>query len=441
MPEVNLVNVDRTVKVFWSWQDDSPKKTNRQFIKSSLEEAIKSVQGAFEFEDAERPELDHDTKGVAGAAEIVPELMAKIAASAIFVADVTPIIETEGGKALPNPNVMVELGWSLHKPGPKRQIYVLNTADGWTIEGLPFDIRHRRVLTYSLSPTADNKTRERVHKGLTKALADAISINLSAHLEELAAETPVIGVKAIAEEPSLWAGAETGFRHQDSLGKDRWTEVTITAGPRAYLRIIPSGWKDRPPSVATIGRLHEQAPYQFSRYNSGDFGATKEGFVRYSITTERDQPRMTEDAVMYFEDTGEFWAIHGSCVWANASGEHLMDLTHVFKGWSTNLRRANWFLNQFGAFPTRRVEIGFTGFGDVRFPNGFKSGGQSARRDTLIFDRKGREWSEPEAQEAFLTEALARVFELFGHDRLPLTDAQRFLEANDPERRRRNPFE
>jgi hypothetical protein len=242
------------IESFWSWQDDSPKKTNRHFIKTALEEALKSIQGEFEFEDAERPELDHDTKGVAGAAEIVPELMAKIAASVIFVADVTPIVETESDKGLPNPNVMVELGWSLHKPGPKRQIYVLNRADGWTIEGLPFDIRHRRVLTYSLSPSSDNKTRDRVQKALTKALVDAISVKLSAHLEDVATETPIVGTEANAHEPSLWSGGENGFRHQDSFGKDRWTEVAITAGPRAYMRVIPSGWKDRQPSVAAIGR-------------------------------------------------------------------------------------------------------------------------------------------------------------------------------------------
>lgn len=98
------------MKVFWSWQDDSPGKVNRRFIKEALEEAVASIEGDYEAEDADRPELDHDTKGVAGAKEIVPTIMAKIAASAVFVADVTPIGKTSKGKALPNPNVMVELG-------------------------------------------------------------------------------------------------------------------------------------------------------------------------------------------------------------------------------------------------------------------------------------------------------------------------------------------
>src|SRR4051794_382769 len=109
--------------VFWSWQDDLPGKANRHFIKAALEAAVATLAGEFELEDADRPTLDHDTKGVPGAAEIVPVLMDKIANSAVFVADVTPVAKTADGKALPNANVMIELGWSLNKPGWARQIY------------------------------------------------------------------------------------------------------------------------------------------------------------------------------------------------------------------------------------------------------------------------------------------------------------------------------
>ncbi len=52
------------MKVFWSWQDDSPGKTNRHFIKEALEEAVASLEGEFELDDADRPALDHDTKEV-----------------------------------------------------------------------------------------------------------------------------------------------------------------------------------------------------------------------------------------------------------------------------------------------------------------------------------------------------------------------------------------
>lgn len=101
------------MKVFWSWQNDYQPKTNRHFIKSALEEATERAGDDLGLEDADRPEVDHDTKGEAGMVEITKAILRKIDESAVFVADVTPIGETGNGKALPNPNEMVELGWAL----------------------------------------------------------------------------------------------------------------------------------------------------------------------------------------------------------------------------------------------------------------------------------------------------------------------------------------
>ena len=49
-------------------------QSNRHFIKAALEVAVATLAGEYELEDADRSTLDHDTKGVAGAAEIVPSL-------------------------------------------------------------------------------------------------------------------------------------------------------------------------------------------------------------------------------------------------------------------------------------------------------------------------------------------------------------------------------
>jgi hypothetical protein len=430
------------MKVFWSWQDDSPGKANRQFIKEALEEAIKAIDGDFEFQDADRPSLDHDTKGVAGAKEIVPTIMTKIAASVVFVADVTPIAETDDGKALPNPNVMVELGWSLNKPGDGRQIYVLNTGGGWSIEGLPFDIRHRRVLTYSLTEADDKKTRDRALKLLTRDLTSAITANLTEHLDEKAQEMPAAGISAKEGEPSIWTGSETGFRHQDSFGNNHWTDVTIPDGPRAYLRVIPTAWKEGPPSVAQIGALGADiAPYARADYGSGDFGATREGYVRYWLSSQRDEPVASKNVSMYFEDTGEFWIIDGDCVVRQQpSNRRIVQLYEVFRGWSTALRRAHRVLDQYGALAARRIEVGFTGFDDVRFPGGWGEASQRpARRDAMRVDEIRRDWSEPAVREAFLVRALGGVFDLFGLDPLKSDAAAKFVRTNDPERPRDPP--
>ena len=428
--------------MFWSWQDDSPGKTNRHFIKAALEAAVGTLVGEYELEDADRPTLDHDTKGVPGAAEIVPVLMDKIANSAVFVADVTPVAKTNDGKALPNANVMIELGWSLNKPGWARQIYILNTASGYKPADLPFDIRSRRILTYALAESADGKAKESAKKALIGDLTAAIRTNLEQHLEEEAAARPIPGVPAKADEPSLWEDADHGFSHQDSFGQNHWTPVKIPSGPRAYLRVIPGGWKADAPDVNAIGSLDDSiAPYAPSHQSGGDFGVTKEGYVRYWISSTRDAPRESEDLTMYFEDTGEFWMITGSpIVTISGTNKRAVDLARVFQGWAAALRRANFILDHFGALPVRRVEVGFTGFDDVQFPGGwYQAARPPARRPELRFDSTLRGWSA-DAQEAFLIEALGKVFRLFGMSPLPQADATKFVANNDRERGRASPW-
>ena len=429
------------MKVFWSWQDDSPGNANRHFIREALAAAVAAIEGDYEAEDADRPELDHDTKGVAGALEIVPTLMSKIAASAVFVADVTPVGETAKGKALPNPNVMVELGWSLNKPGDGRQIYVLNTANGWKVEQLPFDIRHRRVLTYTLSDLADTKTRERVKKEMVKDLTSAIKAILNEHLDEKAQATPATGVGAKADEPSIWVGSEAGFKHMDSMRSDSWQEVAIPAGARAYLRVIPAGWKAKPPRAAEIREIPiEYAPDAFPGSISGNFGVTKEGYVRYWIASERGAPVEAADVSMYFDATGEFWILHGSAVTEGANGRLFLSLNHVFNGWATTLRRVHWLFDHFGALPARRVELGFTGVENVRLYSRPDVSKNPARRNELKFEKTRRDWSTPSAQEDFLGSAFDEVFALFGLDQRPNTESLAFVRNNDPERQRKNPY-
>ena len=48
--------------IFWSWQSDLCEKTNRNFIRECLAAAIKQVNEDLDIDDADRFELDHDTK-------------------------------------------------------------------------------------------------------------------------------------------------------------------------------------------------------------------------------------------------------------------------------------------------------------------------------------------------------------------------------------------
>lgn len=159
--------------VFYSWQSDSPGGINRWLIRDALKAAIDRL--GIKGEQALR--LDHDTKDEAGTPDIPYVICEKISSSAIMVADVTLVGATSEGKGLPNPNVMVELGYGAHCLGWERIILVMNAHFG-PPEGLPFDLRHRRFpICYKLTPDKDGKAD--VKKQLIEEHCGAISDGLS----------------------------------------------------------------------------------------------------------------------------------------------------------------------------------------------------------------------------------------------------------------------
>jgi hypothetical protein len=178
------------MKIFWSWQSDYSPNTCRQFIRDALIKAIDQVADEIEVDDADRPEIDHDTKGERGMADIAATILAKIANAAVFVADITPIAQSQDGKWLPNPNVMIELGWAMHRPGWERVIGILNMASGANVEDLPFDIRQRRVVTFVLAENADKETRTAIRSKLVRDLREAICTILSASGRRAMAQAP-----------------------------------------------------------------------------------------------------------------------------------------------------------------------------------------------------------------------------------------------------------
>jgi hypothetical protein len=182
------------VKIFWSWQSDTHQPSGRYFVREVLEELAKDLNGANEAEEAERPDrdedesqdddrinVDHDTLGVGGSPRIADTILRKIAEAAIFVADVTPVGNTTGGKRLPNPNVMIELGYALHALDLERIVLVMNRAEGAALKNLPFDLRHWRApVTYSLARDASEEKKTEVAEQLKENLRRVIVPGLKA---------------------------------------------------------------------------------------------------------------------------------------------------------------------------------------------------------------------------------------------------------------------
>ncbi|RWG50443.1 MAG: hypothetical protein EOQ62_03920 [Mesorhizobium sp.] len=186
------------MKIFWSWQSDTPQASGRHFVRSVLTDLAKELNGVEGAEDAERPEsgdgerealsadedrveIDHDTLNVGGSPVIAETILRKIREAAVFVADVTPVCTILGsGKRVPNPNVMIELGYALEVVGHQRIVLVMNGAEGASVSHLPFDLRHWRFpAVYKLSKGATEEHRQKVAAELKESLRERIEPGLS----------------------------------------------------------------------------------------------------------------------------------------------------------------------------------------------------------------------------------------------------------------------
>ena len=156
--------------IFYSWQSDHPNKTNRGFIETALVQAAKAIRNDDTL-DVE-PVIDRDTANVPGSPDIAGTIFEKIAAADVFVADVSNVSPEGARRSSPNPNVLIELGYALRALGPGRVILVMNLAYG-TIEQLPFDLRGRRIVTYTSLEEAEERATDR--RGLAKDLERQIA--------------------------------------------------------------------------------------------------------------------------------------------------------------------------------------------------------------------------------------------------------------------------
>ena len=426
---------ERTAKIFWSWQSDYSPKTCRHFIREALVDAITQVADEIGVDDADRPEIDHDTKGERGMADIAATILNKIADAAVFVADLTPIAQSPDGKWLPNPNVMIELGWAMHRPGWERVVGILNMASGAKVEDLPFDIRQRRVVTFVLSQTADKPTRAAVRSKLVKELKEALQTNLEERSDDLAAAAKIGGVDPKANNYSIWASAGDTLAHNDAFGGARRETVAIPDVPRAFMRIIPAGWKNGAPSVSDIANLNpsESVDAPGDSGSSGNYGATEEGYVRYWTTGQRESGDVAStNMTMFFSDTGEFWMLHGSVIAAH-QGQLLLRDHPMLGQWSQLLRKAMAVMDRFQAQKTRRVEAGLFGVKDLQWFSEWQHDRTPSRRNDAREARQSQDWS-PEAQLTFLTNAYNRVRDLFALKRSTEAEVTEVLVQFDPER-------
>lgn len=144
--------------LFYSWQSDRPSTNTTDVIRSAADLALSRVARTVRLEDS--PRIDSDTTGEPGTPPITETILRKITGSALFLADVTFVssADAKGGekpKKLPNPNVMLELGYAAATIGWDRIILVMNTRYG-SEHSLPFDLRNRRFpIGFDMGPQTE----------------------------------------------------------------------------------------------------------------------------------------------------------------------------------------------------------------------------------------------------------------------------------------------
>lgn len=160
------------ITIFYSWQSDLPGSETRNIIQESIKDAVRLLRDTVDIE------ADRDTKGEFGAPDIAQTIFSKIDDCDIFIADVSAVcqyetVDKDGNKKvkyMPNPNVMLELGYAAHVVGWDNVICVLN-ADYGAPDDMPFDIASRRLTPFSLK---DGKSKGEVKRYIKGVIQDTV---------------------------------------------------------------------------------------------------------------------------------------------------------------------------------------------------------------------------------------------------------------------------
>lgn len=199
--------------VFYSWQTDSPRKTNKAFIQGALDDAIAELNAEVEITQPERPdspiELDQDTKGILGSPPIAEVILSKIKAANVVVSDVTLVATGCDDKLHINSNVAIELGYALGAKGYEPLLKVMNTYAGDPNQ-LPFDLRDRRhPVTYKLAPDASKATIRQERTRLAHELVNILRQYLSAsEVEPQPLQRPHTPVQSTFVGTAFWTKNE-----------------------------------------------------------------------------------------------------------------------------------------------------------------------------------------------------------------------------------------
>ena len=402
--------------VFWSWQSDQPPRETRSLIRDALIAALDRI--AVDLEEADRPEIDHDTKDVPGSPDIVASILAKIETAAVFIADVTPIAVTDGGKHVANPNVLIELGYAKRALGTECVITAWNTAlTNAKPEDLPFDMRHRRgPVAFHLpinAPTAElRKVRTEVSTELERRIRASLQVAGQVAIErnDWRDSEPDI--------PGIWKGGGTPL--PVNLGYGESTKIRPEGAPFGFARLLPTVWACAENWTEIIERPTGH-PLPLGRCSGMDYGPTTGGFLIFRSSETVRNSGVTPTATRWFKETGELWGVASS--FFNAGSSNSVFATNYaiqrWTGWITENVRVAMALGGTGPW---RLRLGAEGLSDTTWPNRFGHDGDAFALESRV----EREITLSEINDDTVATAVREVFnamaESYGFP--PMTETQ-----------------
>jgi hypothetical protein len=350
--------------IFWSWQSDLDKRVTRDLVRDALASAIEDLHAELD----ERHELTSDTQGVPGSPDIVATILAKIDAAAVFVGDVTPVAVSSAGKAVANPNVLIELGYAKKALGLNRVITVWNTAfDGAEIDRLPFDMRGRRApMSFYLMPNAQTGELRAARDGLRKAFTEALRLSVAVAATAAGGDTSPDWQPSGPTSPALWFDDRNPLTiNEDGAPGSK----TVHHAPYSYVRILPRSW-----AVPTDWVQGARRPSILGDTSGFSWGMTKGGHIVYSGSLRAAEKRPLTNFVMQFKSTGEIWGVTPFVTNAERGGNFYAD-TFIGNAYEFIERNVRYLAESGGSGPFK-VRMGFTDMSSMRWTTSTNWGGQ-----------------------------------------------------------------
>jgi hypothetical protein len=306
------------IKLFWSWQSETPQRIGRILVRDALRDAIEQLKITAEIDEPERdaPMIDHDPQRISGGVGLVRAILKSIDAADVFVADVTAVgkvgsgadIQLESvGDRLINSNVAMELGYALRALSDLKLIVVFNAHYGWQDE-LPFDVRSREdTIPYTLTPNAGRPEIESERNKLSARLVSAIDRCMQEPVPrpELSAATPATFNKAVyfqANEVLAQAG--------DSQG----TSYAYSADTFCYLRLIPVPTLQSVLPLPTLMEVVGNAPLLSRQPGGALSGSNSYGAIGFEVGSQPGRGRGRLAASTQLFPSGELWSLSAALV-------------------------------------------------------------------------------------------------------------------------------